>query len=98
MKFPRGPLSHLFRRSSSHVVGLVALAATAIAALTPVAAHAAPPAELKLDYAYYSPESLVIKRNAWLDQELAADHTHVKSLLSLGRNRPPASLNNPPTP
>src|SRR5258708_20243279 len=93
MKFPRGPLSHLFRRSSSHVVGLVALAATAIAALTPVAAHAAPPAELKLDYAYYSPESLVIKRNGWLEQELAADHTQVKWVLSLGSNRALEYLN-----
>jgi sulfonate transport system substrate-binding protein len=37
-------------------------------AWVPGAAHAAPPAEVKLDYAYYSPESLVIKRQGWLEK------------------------------
>ncbi|MDR6496463.1 hypothetical protein J2797_006390 [Paraburkholderia terricola] len=39
-----------------------AVAASALTSLAPGAAHAALPAELKLDYAYYSPENLVIKR------------------------------------
>ncbi|MBB5417573.1 aliphatic sulfonate ABC transporter substrate-binding protein [Paraburkholderia atlantica] len=56
-------------------------------------AHAAPLDELKLDYAYYSPESLVIKRNGWLEQEFAADHTQVKWVLSLGSNRALEYLN-----
>ncbi|MCC8396133.1 aliphatic sulfonate ABC transporter substrate-binding protein [Paraburkholderia sp. MMS20-SJTR3] len=56
-------------------------------------AHAAPLGELKLDYAYYSPESLVIKRNGWLEQEFAADHTQVKWILSLGSNRALEYLN-----
>lgn len=55
--------------------------------------QAAPLAELKLDYAYYSPESLVIKRNGWLEQEFAADHTQVKWVLSLGSNRALEYLN-----
>jgi sulfonate transport system substrate-binding protein len=55
--------------------------------------QAAPLSELKLDYAYYSPESLIIKRNGWLEQEFAADHTQVKWVLSLGSNRALEYLN-----
>jgi len=69
---------------------------TAFAALTLGhfgGAHAAPLTELKLDYAYYSPESLVIKRNGWLEQEFNADRTQVKWVLSLGSNRALEYLN-----
>ncbi|HYS66641.1 MAG TPA: aliphatic sulfonate ABC transporter substrate-binding protein [Paraburkholderia sp.] len=59
----------------------------------PVVAQAAPSAEVKLDYAYYSPESLVIKRQGWLEKELATDHTQVKWVLSLGSNRALEYLN-----
>ncbi|NPT60238.1 aliphatic sulfonate ABC transporter substrate-binding protein [Paraburkholderia elongata] len=107
MKIPRGTarvsFSSLSSISSSHPqpakrlqAGLSALlvAATAtLALLTPGIARAAPPAELKLDYAYYSPESLVIKRNGWLEQELAPQHTQVKWVLSLGSNRALEYLN-----
>jgi sulfonate transport system substrate-binding protein len=75
----------------------VAFLMTALAALLPVLAsapaHAAAPAELRLDYAYYSPESLVIKRQGWLEKELAPDHTQVKWVLSLGSNRALEYLN-----
>ncbi|CAB3753990.1 hypothetical protein LMG29739_01853 [Paraburkholderia solisilvae] len=57
------------------------------------AASAPAPAELKLDYAYYSPESLVIRRNGWLEQEFAADHTKIDWVLSLGSNRALEYLN-----
>ncbi|MGF6778578.1 sulfonate transport system substrate-binding protein [Paraburkholderia sp. GAS334] len=93
MTFLRGTLFRPFRRSSRYSAGFAALAATAMASFTPVAAQAAPPAELKLDYAYYSPESLVIRRNGWLEEELAADHTQVKWVLSLGSNRALEYLN-----
>jgi sulfonate transport system substrate-binding protein len=57
------------------------------------AAGAAAPAELKLDYAYYSPESLVIRRNGWLENEFAPDHTKIDWVLSLGSNRALEYLN-----
>ena len=68
-------------------------ATASIALFAPATAAAAPPAELKLDYAYYSPESLVIKRNGWLEQALASQHTQVKWVLSLGSNRALEYLN-----
>jgi sulfonate transport system substrate-binding protein len=62
------------------------------------AAHAAtatekPPAELRVDYAYYSPESLVIKHFGWLEDEFRPDHTTVRWVLSLGSNRALEFLN-----
>ncbi|SDQ59045.1 sulfonate transport system substrate-binding protein [Paraburkholderia fungorum] len=72
---------------------LLIAATSTLALLAPTIAHAAPPAELKLDYAYYSPESLVIKRNGWLEQALAPQHTEVKWVLSLGSNRALEYLN-----
>ncbi len=84
------------RRALAAVRSLLLAAAVAASALTnlaPGVAQAAAPAELKLDYAYYSPESLVIKRNGWLEQELAPDHTQVKWVLSLGSNRALEYLN-----
>ncbi|WP_240648110.1 aliphatic sulfonate ABC transporter substrate-binding protein [Pararobbsia silviterrae] len=56
-------------------------------------AAAAAPTEIKLDYAYYSPESLVVKRFGWLESEFAPDHTSVKWVLSLGSNRALEYLN-----
>jgi sulfonate transport system substrate-binding protein len=58
-----------------------------------LAADAAAPQELKLDYAYYSPESLVIRRKGWLEQEFALDHTKIDWVLSLGSNRALEYLN-----
>jgi sulfonate transport system substrate-binding protein len=84
MKFARG--TTLLSRF------ITSLAMTA-AAWVPAVTHAAPPAEVKLDYAYYSPESLVIKRQGWLEKELAPDHTQVKWVLSLGSNRALEYLN-----
>lgn len=85
---------HAKRRQTSRLALLTAATATlALAFLAPGIARAAPPAELKLDYAYYSPESLVIKRNGWLEQELAPQHTQVKWVLSLGSNRALEYLN-----
>lgn len=69
------------------LLGLAAIIAA------PAWAAAAAPAELKIDYAYYSPESLVIKRNGWLEQEFAPDHTQVRWVLSLGSNRALEYLN-----
>jgi sulfonate transport system substrate-binding protein len=56
-------------------------------------AAAAPPKEIRLDYAYYSPESLVIKKFGWLEEEFKADGIPVKWVLSQGSNRALEYLN-----
>src|SRR5476651_2517815 len=77
----------------THLSRFITSLAMLTAAWVPAVTHAAPPAEVKLDYAYYSPESLVIKRQGWLEKELAPDHTQVKWVLSLGSNRALEYLN-----
>jgi sulfonate transport system substrate-binding protein len=49
--------------------------------------------ELRLDYAYYSPTSLVLKRFGWLEEEFKADGTRIKWVLSAGSNRALEYLN-----
>ena len=51
------------------------------------AGEARPPAELRLDYATYNISSLVLKRNRWLEQELARDGIAVRWVLSQGSNK-----------
>ena len=53
----------------------------------------AAPKELKLDYAYYSPTSLVLRRFGWLEEDLAKDGTSVRWVLSAGSNRALEYLN-----
>jgi len=57
------------------------------------AALADAPKEIKLDYAYYSPESLVIKKFGWLESEFKADGIPIKWVLSQGSNRALEYLN-----
>jgi sulfonate transport system substrate-binding protein len=52
---------------------------------------AEPSSEIKLDYAYYSPASLVIKKLGWMEEEFKG--TPVKWVLSLGSNRALEYLN-----
>jgi sulfonate transport system substrate-binding protein len=56
-------------------------------------AQAASPSEIRLDYAYYSPTSLVLKRFGWLEDEFKKDGKSVKWVLSLGSNRALEYLN-----
>jgi sulfonate transport system substrate-binding protein len=49
--------------------------------------------EIRLDYAYYSPVSLVVRRFGWLEQEFKADGTSVRWVLSQGSNRSLEYLN-----
>jgi sulfonate transport system substrate-binding protein len=44
-------------------------------------------AELRLDWAYYSPLSLVLKEKGWVEEELRKDGVKVTWLLSLGSNK-----------
>jgi len=48
---------------------------------------ASTPREIRLDYAYYSPTSLVLKRFGWLEEALAGDGIGVTWTLSQGSNR-----------
>lgn len=66
------------------VVALVLLAAVGCGRSGGVAAR---PAEIRLDYAYYSPLSLVIKHHGWMEEEFRADGLPVKWVLSLGSNK-----------
>lgn len=50
-------------------------------------ARAEAPAEIRIDYAYYSPTSLVLKRFGWLEEDLKGDKVAVKWVLSQGSNR-----------
>ncbi|WP_394781957.1 aliphatic sulfonate ABC transporter substrate-binding protein [Undibacterium sp.] len=71
-------------------------AGSTAAALIPGLSHAAPASplkELRLDYAYYSPTSLVLRRFGWLEEEFKADGTSIKWVLSAGSNRALEYLN-----
>ncbi len=73
---------------------LLQLAASGAAlSILPVAARAAPLKELRLDYAYYSPTSLVLRRFGWLEEEFKADGTAIKWVHSAGSNRALEYLN-----
>ena len=70
------------------------LAAGAAALAAPLArAQQEPLKELRLDFAYYSPTSLVLRRFGWLEEAFAADKTGVKWVLSAGSNRALEYLN-----
>lgn len=45
------------------------------------------PAELRLDYAYYSPTSLVAKKFGWFEEEFKGDGIPVKWVVSAGSNK-----------
>ena len=51
------------------------------------------PSEIRLDYAYYNPVSLLIKEKAWVEDEFKADGIAVRWVLSLGSNKALEFLN-----
>jgi sulfonate transport system substrate-binding protein len=69
------------------------LALGAAAAMTlPGALHRASaqnekPEKIRVDYAYYNPSSLVLRRQGWLEEELKADGVGVEWTLSAGSNK-----------
>ncbi|XAH22959.1 aliphatic sulfonate ABC transporter substrate-binding protein [Xylophilus sp. GW821-FHT01B05] len=71
---------------------LLTASAAALAA-APFARAAEPLKELRLDYAYYSPTSLVLRRFGWLEEAFAQDKVPVKWVLSAGSNRALEYLN-----
>lgn len=64
---------------------LTALAACGAAA--PAAPAAAKPAEIRLDYAYYNPSSLVLRKFGWLEEALKDEGIAVTWVLSAGSNK-----------
>jgi len=70
-----------------------ARAATVATAGAGPAARPVLPRELRLDYAYYSPASLVLKRFGWIEQQAQAQGTEVRWVQSLGSNRALEFLN-----
>lgn len=78
-------------RVANSFVRLLTLAATALTLSASLQA-ADLPKELKLDYAYYSPTSLVLKRFGWLEESVGPD-TKVSWVFSQGSNRSLEYLN-----
>ncbi len=67
---------------------LQATAASTAALAAPTLLHAAEPLkELRLDWAYYSPSSIVLRKFGWLEEDFRKDGTSVKWVLSAGSNR-----------
>ena len=56
-------------------------------------AQAQTPKEIRVDYAYYSPPSLVLKKFGWLEEDFKKDGTSIKWVLSQGSNRALEFLN-----
>lgn len=64
------------------------LATSAVAFLPAAQAQSGPvPKEIRVDFAYYSPASLAIKKFGWLEEEFKAEGTEIKWVLSQGSNR-----------
>ncbi len=76
-----------------HVLRLAGATAAGLAGAAASAQARAPLAELRLDYATYSPTSLVLKRFGWLEEDFRKDGTQVKWVLSAGSNRALEYLN-----
>jgi len=45
------------------------------------------PEKIRVDYAYYNPSSLVLKKFGWLEEDLSADGVEVEWVLSAGSNK-----------
>lgn len=72
----------------------VAVSLLAASAVLSGPAHGATPLkEIKLDYAYYSPPSLVIKKQGWLEEAFKASGTEVKWVFTRGSNNSLEFLN-----
>ena len=70
-----------------------AMLALAALGLSVPARAAGKPSEIRLDYAYYNPVSLVLKEKGWLEEELKRDGIGVRWVLSLGSNKALEFLN-----
>lgn len=83
----------MFRRTFLKATAALALALAAAPFAAGQSAAAEALEELRLDYAYYNPVSLVLKEKGWLEDEFAKDGTSVRWVLSLGSNKALEFLN-----
>lgn len=74
------------------VLAVLAVSATFLGVAAPVVAND-PPKEVRLDYAYYSPPSLVIRKFGWMEEAFKPGGTSVRWVLSQGSNRALEFLN-----
>lgn len=65
----------------------VSLAALTAAGGSLMAADAAKPDEIRIDYATYNPSSIVLKKQGWLEEDLKADGVTVRWVFSSGSNK-----------
>ena len=79
---------HRLRRLAARLLAVAAL--LPVAAVATAATH---PKVIRLDYAYYAPESLVIRHFGWLEQEFQHDGVAVSWVFSAGSNRALEYLN-----
>ena len=70
-----------------------ALLLSCLAMYAPAVRAAEQPKAIRLDYAYYSPPSLVLKHFGWAEQDFKRDSIPVKWVLSTGSNRALEFLN-----
>jgi sulfonate transport system substrate-binding protein len=77
--------------AAANALPRIALAAAAAQSAAPQSA--APLEELRLDYAYYSPTSLALRRFGWLEEAFKGDGTRIKWVFSAGSNRALEYLN-----
>ena len=72
----------------NEIVGVYSVALfTSLGAMFPSAHADNGPAEVRLDFAFYSPPSLVIRKFGWAEQEFAKSATKVRWVQSAGSNR-----------
>jgi sulfonate transport system substrate-binding protein len=74
---------------------VLAIFAAVIAVATPAAPTFAAdkPSAIRVDWAYYSPVSLVLRDKGWMEQEFAKDGIKIEWVLSLGSNKALEFLN-----
>lgn len=73
------------RRFSSVVIALLLIVPLLAACGAPGSAQK--PTTIRLDYAYYNPSSLVLKKFGWLEEDLKADGITVEWVYSAGSNK-----------
>lgn len=76
-----------------NIINRIVAALAGLLAAAGIVQAAENPKEIRVDYAYYSPPSLVLKRFGWLEEEFKADAIPVKWVLSQGSNRALEFLN-----
>jgi sulfonate transport system substrate-binding protein len=94
MTFPHRSAAHAIAATPLNRRRFLGLAAGATAAATlpggPLSVRAQEgekPETIRVDYAYYNPSSLVLRRQGWLEEDLTADGVGVEWTLSAGSNK-----------